>query len=124
MITDIEDYFSRGCGRCERFVTPNCSARQWAQGLRRLRAYLKEAMGYAEAGIRPPREPRDVELPPELADALEADVELAEAFHALTPGRQRSHVIHLNSARKSETRVSRIEALRSRILAGKGALER
>lgn len=206
MITDIEDYFAKGCGRCDRFATPACSARQWAPSLQQVRqlclalglvetvkwghpcymhagrniavlgafrqdlrvsffnaallkdpqgvlerqgpntrhpdmirftdaasvgalapvlqAYLTEAMGYAAAGTRPPREKHDLALPEELAEALDADAALAEAFHALTPGRQRSHVIHLASARKSETRVSRIMAMRDRILAGKGAQER
>ena len=37
MITDIEDYFSKGCGRCERFDTSDCSTRQWNGGLAKLR---------------------------------------------------------------------------------------
>ena len=37
MITEIEDYFRLGCGRCERFATPDCSTRPWAEGLGRLR---------------------------------------------------------------------------------------
>jgi uncharacterized protein YdeI (YjbR/CyaY-like superfamily) len=89
-----------------------------------LQAYLTEAMGYAEAGIRPPHEPQALDLPPEMSEALEADAALAEAFHALTPGRQRSHVIHVNAAKQPTTRVARIHALRARILAGKGAQER
>lgn len=206
MVSDVEDYFARGCGRCDRFASDACSARRWASGLQRirslclelqlvetlkwahpcymhagrnvailgafrqdlrvsffhaallkdpervlerqgpnarhpdmirftddppwperervLRAYLQEAMGYAAAGIRPPRDTQALEWPEELAEALDADPELAEAFHGLTPGRQRSHVIHLNAAKKSETRVARIVAARGRILAGKGALER
>ena len=206
MITDIEDYFSKGCGRCERFATPECSTRHWAGGLGDLRkicresglfetvkwghpcyvhegrnvaiigafrgdfrlnffnaalmkdpesllekqgpntqhagmirftdnaqvarmgpvilSYLKEAKGYAEAGIKPPREERDIELPDELVEALDADPDLAEAFHALTPGRQRSYVINLNSAKTSATRMSRIAKFREKILSGKGATER
>jgi len=88
-----------------------------------IRSYLKEAMSYAEAGIMPAKEASDIELPSELAEALDSDPELAEAFHSLTPGRQRSYVINLNSARKPETRISRIAAFRDRILNGKGALE-
>lgn len=206
MITDIEDFFAKGCGRCERFATPDCSTRRWAEGLRQVRAlcldlglvetvkwghpcymhagrniavlgafrqdmrlsffnaallsdprgvlerqgpntrhpdmirftdvarvaalmpvlrsYLTEAMDHAVAGIRPAPEKSELELPQELVETMAADVELAEAFHALTPGRQRSHVIHLTSAKKAETRVARISALRGRILAGKGAQER
>ena len=206
MITDIEDYFSKGCGRCERFATPDCSTRRWIDGLNELRticldlglletvkwahpcymhhdrniavlgafrgdfrisffdaglmkdpdgvltkrgpntqhpdmirfsahaqvaameptirSYLLELMGYAEAGIKAPRVPVEVELPQELVEAMDADPELAEAFHRLTPGRQRSYVINLDSAKKSATRVSRIAKFRDKILAGKGALER
>ncbi len=37
MFTDIEHYFTRGCGRCDRFGTPGCSTRRWADGLQALR---------------------------------------------------------------------------------------
>ena len=152
MITDIEDFFTKGCGRCERFATPDCSIWQWIEGLRALRricreaglietvkwghpcymggnrniailgafrgdfrltffnaalmkdpakvlvrqgpntrhpdmirftdnaqvqvmeqtllSYLKEAISYAEAGILPPKEAGQMELPQELAEAL------------------------------------------------------
>ncbi|MCU0709303.1 MAG: YdeI/OmpD-associated family protein [Pirellula sp.] len=206
MITIIDDYFSKGCGRCDRFDTPDCSTKRWSEGLAELRNlclqsglleavkwghpcymhrdrniaiigalredfrlsffdaalmkdperilqlqgpntpypdmirftsdsqvlamrstildYLKEAMGYAEAGIKPPKENREIELPIELVEALERDSELSIAFHALTPGRQRSYVIALSSARKPETRIARIAKFREKILAGKGAMER
>ena len=206
MITQIEEYFAKGCGRCERFATPDCSTRQWSRGLETLReiclglgltetvkwghpcythagrniaifgalradfrisffnaalmkdpdgvlekqgpntrypdmvrftdnarvakmkptlvAYLKEAMSYAEAGIKPPRDKGDIVLPGELVEALGSDPELADAFYGLTPGRQRSYVVNLSSAKRSETRTSRIARFRNKILAGKGATER
>jgi uncharacterized protein YdeI (YjbR/CyaY-like superfamily) len=206
MITEIEDYFAKGCGRCPRFATADCSTRRWAGGLARLRAiclgaglsehvkwghpcymhagrnvaiigafrgdfrlsffeaglmqdpegvlerqgpnaahpdmfrftdneapalmdatiraYLAEAMGYADQGLRAPRAERDLDLPEEMIEALDTDAELAEAFHALTPGRQRSYAIALASAKKPETRVARIGKFREKIIAGKGALER
>ena len=206
MISEIDEYFDKGCGRCERFATPDCSTRQWNDGLRQLRqiclqaglietvkwghpsylhsdrniaifgafrqdfrltffnaalmkdpqgvlekqgpntpfadmirftdnaqvetlkptilAYLEEAIRYAKAGIKPPKTNSQIELPAELVEALEADPELAEAFRSLTPGRQRSHVIQLNSAKRPATRRARIEKLRPKILAGKGAMER
>ena len=37
MSTDIEEYYSKGCGRCERFATSDCSTRQWSRGLTELR---------------------------------------------------------------------------------------
>lgn len=206
MITEIDDYFSMGCGRCDRFDTPDCSTRRWERGLADLRAicldcglvetvkwghpcymhhdrnvaiigafrgdfrlsffdaallkdpegvlertgrntghpdmirfsdndgvsraeatirsYLAELMGYVEAGIRPKKVTIELELPAELVEAMDADAELAEAFHALTPGRQRSYVINLNGAKKSATRIARIARFRDKILAGKGALDR
>ncbi|TWT89414.1 YdeI/OmpD-associated family protein [Neorhodopirellula pilleata] len=206
MITDVEEYFLNGCGRCERFATSDCSARQWSAGLAKLRqiclgvnltetvkwghpcymhadrnvviigalrndfrlsffnaalmkdpngvlekqgpntqhpdmirftannqvakmkevieSYLLEAMGYAESGIKPPKHTSDIQIPDELLEAFESDPELADSFYKLTPGRQKSYVINLNSAKKAETRISRINKFRDKILAGKGALER
>ena len=89
-----------------------------------VRAYIEEAKGYAAAGIKPPKIELDIELPEELVDAMDVDPELAEAFHALTPGRQRSYALNLSSAKKSETRISRIAKFRDKIIAGKGAMER
>ena len=80
-------------------------------------------MGYAEAGIKPPKADSEIELPDELVGALDNDLELAEAFANLTPGRQKSYVINLNGAKASTTRSARIEKFRDKILAGKGANE-
>lgn len=208
MISDIEDYFSKGCGRCARFDTGECSARIWQDGLGALRTlclgaglvetvkwghpcythagrnvaligalrgdfrlsffnaalmrdpegvlerqgpntphpdvmrfasraevearaatirtYLAEAMGYAEAGIKAPKATGAPDLPQELIEALDADPELAEAFHTLTLtlGRQRSYVIALSTAKTPETRHRRIAGFRGKILEGKGATER
>ena len=85
---------------------------------------LAEAKSHAEAGKRPPKDDRELELPDELVEALDADPEMAEAFHALTRGRQKSYVINLSSAKKSETRANRIKTYRDRIIEGKGATER
>jgi uncharacterized protein YdeI (YjbR/CyaY-like superfamily) len=99
-----------------------------AQEVRRMeptiRAYLSEAMEHARHGRIAPRPVREVTIPDDLADALDADPEMAEAFHALTPGRQRSYVIALASAKKPQTRRDRIARFRDGIIAGKGATER
>lgn len=206
MITKIEDYFAKGCGRCDRFDSPDCSTRQWAKGLQELRricrdvkleetvkwghpcymhagrniaivgafrddfrltffngallqdpagilerrgqnarhpdiirftandqvdemeglirSYLREAMRYAAEGIKPPKDDDEPDQPEELVEALNADPQLAEAYRNLTPGRQKSYIINLNSAKKPETRKARIARFRDRIIAGKGALER
>lgn len=206
MISDPEDFFTRGCGRCDRFATPQCSTRPWIDGLNHLRricldmgleetvkwghpcymhagrniaifgalrgdfrlsfmnpgllkdtegalephgpnsqtpsmirftasgqvgelepviqAYLRQLMEHAEAGTRTAKVAREIDMPDELTDAMDADPELAEAFQALTPGRQRSYLFALNQAKQPATRVARIEKFRDKIIAGKGALER
>src|SRR5690554_6528309 len=43
MITDIDDYFAKGCGRCARFATADCSVRRWEAGLRDLRRICRAA---------------------------------------------------------------------------------
>ena len=206
MITDPEDFFTKGCGRCERFETPDCSTRPWIDGLRHLRricldmeleetvkwghptymhagrniaifgafrsdfrlsfmnagllndtenvlepqgpnartpsiirfadvslveemepvirAYLQQLMEHAENGTKPPKVRTEIDMPDELAEALQTDRELADAFYALTPGRQRSYMFNLNQAKQSATRVARIEKFRHKIISGKGAMER
>lgn len=205
MIAHPDDFFARGCGRCDRFDTEACATRIWAEGLARLRsicrsagleeavrwgqpcyrhagrniaiigayrdrfvlgffnaalltdpdgvlekpgpntqhantirftdadgvsalaptilAYLAEASAHAAAGRTPPRSRAAPDLPEELTEALDADPDLAEAFHALTPGRQRSYVIALGNAKTAETRRRRIAKFAEKIMAGKGASE-
>ena len=206
MITDVKDYFTQGCGRCDRFATPDCSARRWIDGLNDLRRicrdtglketvkwahpcyvhagrnialigafredfrlnfmnpallddtagvlerqgdnsrtagslkftdsaqvaerepiirdYLGQLMRHAEAGTKPEKIPVSFALPDELVATLDDDPEMAEAFVRLTPGRQRSWVLHLEGTKVPATRVARIAKGRDRILAGKGAQER
>lgn len=205
MIENVSDYFTKGCGRCDRFDTDACSTKVWAEGLAKLReiclsagleeavrwgqpcyrhagrniaiigafqgnfvlgffnaalmkdpecvlekpgpntqhadtirftdvdqvakmektlrAYLDEAKAYAEHGERPPKTTSTPDLPDELVEALDDDPELAEAFHALTPGRQRSYVINLSGAKTPDTRRRRIAKFQEKIMAGKGANE-
>lgn len=47
MITDLEDFFSLGCGRCARFATPDCSTRLWIDGLNHLREICR-SLGLSE----------------------------------------------------------------------------
>ena len=60
----------------------------------------------------------------ELEQRLEQDPELAQAFAALTPGRRRSHILHVSGAKQSDTRARRVERCVPEILAGRGFNER
>jgi uncharacterized protein YdeI (YjbR/CyaY-like superfamily) len=43
VITDVGDYFTKGCGRCPRFATADCSTQVWAPVLASLRELCLEA---------------------------------------------------------------------------------
>lgn len=43
MISDIEEFFQQGCGRCDRFATNDCSVQQWSHGLEQLRQLCLDA---------------------------------------------------------------------------------
>ena len=87
-----------------------------------LPAYLANAIDVEDAGLEigPPPE---LELVSELQDALDEDPELAEAFAALTPGRQREYNLHIAGAEQSATRSARVERCTPKILEGKGMRE-
>lgn len=64
------------------------------------------------------------DLAQELADRFEADEPLAEAFAALTPGRQREYNIHISQAKQASTRQRRVDACVPKIRAGRGFRDR
>ena len=85
--------------------------------------YVDEAIHHARAGTELPPRP-DEELAPELQERLADDDELAEAFNALTRGRQREYNLHISGAKQAATRNSRIDKVVPRILDGKGLRDR
>src|SRR5688572_10482566 len=73
-----------------------------------LASYVKQAIAVEKAGLRVDfKAKRELELPEELAQFLKKDRKLAKAFNALTPGRQRSYVLHIKGAKQSQTRTAR-----------------
>lgn len=85
-----------------------------------LLAMLRAAVEVERAGKRVPPLPDAITPIPELQERLDADPDFREAFDGLTPGRQRQYNLHFGDAKRSSTRVRRIEAATERILAGKG----
>lgn len=86
--------------------------------------FLAEAMERARTGQKVDAPPAAEPMPEELASALAAAPKLARAYEALTPGRRRSHVLHVSGAKQSATRAKRAEACAAKILEGKGWNER
>lgn len=89
-----------------------------------LRRYITEAVELDRAGRRVVLPKDDIDLPEELVAALDADPALAEAFAALTPGRQRGYALTIAGAKQSATRYARIEKWTPRIFEGKGIHDR
>ena len=85
-----------------------------------IRDYVGRAIAIEKTGRKVTFAKDDLEMPEELAAALEADADLRAAFEALTPGRKRGYVLHISGAKQARTRASRVEKWTPRILQGKG----
>jgi len=86
-----------------------------------LKRYVKEAIANERAGKRvTPARNKAIDLPPELARVLKQDKAFAAAYRALTPGRQREYADHVASAKRQQTRATRLEKIRPKVLAGEG----
>lgn len=95
------------------------------QDLELLRAdaleFVRQAMEIELSGKPVPKiQAPSIPWPEELADALANNPTLDSAFRALTPGRQRSYLLHLSSAKQASTRKARMERCIPGIMAGKG----
>jgi uncharacterized protein YdeI (YjbR/CyaY-like superfamily) len=90
-----------------------------------IQAYLNDAIELEKSGKKVKLKTVDeMPMPKELKAALDKDKKLNAAFEKLTPGRQRSHMIHVDGAKQEKTRINRVEKCRPKILAGKGFLDR
>ena len=85
---------------------------------------LKNAITVAASGRKVEKSEKVMERPDILIEILSEDAVLKKAFDALTPGRQRSYIIHLNNAKNDSTKRRRLLSAREKIFSGKGALER
>lgn len=85
-----------------------------------LKAYIKEAVAVEESGQKVLYKRNPEPVPEELIQAFKADPVLKQAFHALTPGRQRGYIILFSQPKQEQTRIARIEKYKQQILQGKG----
>lgn len=90
-----------------------------------IREHLREAIAIEEAGLKVDFEgTRNIDLPSEFTGMMDEDPALRAAFEALTPGRQRGYALYFSGAKKSETRISRIEKYLPKIFKGEGFHDR
>jgi uncharacterized protein YdeI (YjbR/CyaY-like superfamily) len=86
-----------------------------------VKAYLKQAIAVEKSGAKVKmKSVAQFAVPEEFQKRLDDDPELAKAFHALTPGRQKGYLLHFAGAKQSATRSARVEKHAPRILRGLG----
>ncbi len=86
-----------------------------------VKAYISEAIAVEKSGAKVEMKSADqFDMPEEFLKRLDEDPRLAEAFHALTPGRQKGYLLHFGGAKQSVTRADRVAKHAPRILKGLG----
>ena len=86
-----------------------------------LKDYLCEAIELEKSGKRVVlKKASDYPIPEELQKRLDDDAGLRSAFAALTPGRRKSYIFHISSAKQAKTRAARAEKCVPMILSGHG----
>jgi len=100
------------------------SAHEVAVKAATIRAYVREAVAAAKAGLKVETKPLELPVPEELEEKFRKEPSFKRAFEALTPGRQRGYLFHFARAKQSRTRTARIEKAMPAIFEGRGFLER
>ena len=86
-----------------------------------LKTYIHEAIEVEKTGLKVNfKKAAEFSIPDEFLKKLEEIPDLATAFYALTPGRQRAYLLYFSAPKQSVTRESRIEKYMQQILNGKG----
>jgi uncharacterized protein YdeI (YjbR/CyaY-like superfamily) len=86
-----------------------------------LKDYLHEAIELEKSGKRVKlKKVSEYPVPEELQRMLDENQVLRSAFEALTPGRRKSYIFHVSSAKQPKTRAARAEKCGPMILSGRG----
>ena len=99
------------------------SAKEIAAKTAMIKAYMREAVAAAKAGMKVETKPPELPLPEELEQKFRNDPLFKRAFEALTPGRQRGYLFYFAGAKQSGTRIARIEKAMPAIFEGRGVLD-
>ena len=96
------------------------TAEEVAQNEMLIHQYVAEAIALEKAGAKVEKPKEREPMPETLAERLAQDADLAEAWNKLTPGRQRSYILHVGGAKQEQTQLNRIEKCLPKIYMGKG----
>ena len=96
------------------------SIEQVTEQTRWIKQLIEEAIKVEEEGKVVKFSNESLDIPKELQNLLSEDTELKESWNNLTPGRKRSHILHINSAKQEKTRINRASKCTLKIIQGKG----
>ncbi len=82
--------------------------------------YLEEAIANAKAGKEIKPEKKALVIPPELKEAFEEDFEVRDAFESLSLTNKRDFAEHIETAKRPETKATRLTKIIPMIRAGIG----
>ena len=86
-----------------------------------LKDYLSEALELEGSGKKIVlKNPSEYPIPVEFQRRLDDNAVLSAAFATLTPGRRKSYIFHVSSAKRAQTRAARAEKCVPMILSGRG----
>ena len=85
-----------------------------------LKTYIDEAIEVEQLGLKVAFKKNPEPTPQELLDKFEEYPALKQAFYTLTPGKQRGYIIYFSQPKQSQSRASRIEKYKQKILNGAG----
>ncbi len=86
-----------------------------------VKAYIRQAIDVEKSGAKVKmRTAAQFDVPEEFQKRIDDDPKLAQAFNALTPGRQKGYLLHFAAAKQSATRTARVAKHAPRILKGLG----
>jgi uncharacterized protein YdeI (YjbR/CyaY-like superfamily) len=86
-----------------------------------IKAYIQEAIRVEKSGEKVVmKQTSEFKMAEEFASKLAENPALADAFYALTPGRQRGYLLYFSGAKQVKTREERVDKSMSYILKGKG----
>ena len=89
-----------------------------------IKGYIEDAIQIDKKGLKVVmKKTSEFAFPEELQIALDSVPGLADAFYALTPGKQRGYLLEIGGAKQSKTRTERVLKYTPYILQGKGLVK-
>jgi uncharacterized protein YdeI (YjbR/CyaY-like superfamily) len=85
-------------------------------------AYALEAIQNQKLGkeIKPEKKGKSITIPKELKDTFKSNAPLRDAFNSLTPYKQREYAEYIDTAKRAETKQTRLEKITPMVLKGIG----